>query len=72
MIHLVEAYGVRVYSLASECSAVDAFSTHRGRCPLTLLNVDKRKTGERIRFDTAHELGHLVLHSEHREPVGLV
>jgi Zn-dependent peptidase ImmA (M78 family)/transcriptional regulator with XRE-family HTH domain len=68
MIHLVEAHGVRVYSLASECSAVDAFSTHRGRCPLTLLNVDK--TGERIRFDTAHELGHLVLHSEHREPHG--
>jgi Zn-dependent peptidase ImmA (M78 family) len=64
MIHLLEAHGVRVFSLASECAAVGTFSTHRGGCPLVLLNVGK--SGERIRFDSAHELGHLVLHSEHR------
>ncbi|WP_369173408.1 ImmA/IrrE family metallo-endopeptidase [Streptomyces sp. R28] len=29
-----------------------------------------RKTGERGRFDAAHEPGHLVLHSEHRIPGG--
>jgi len=68
MIHLLEAHGVRVYSLAAECAAVDAFSTYRGDCPLVVLNVGK--SGERIRFDSAHELGHLVLHSEHREPHG--
>ncbi|MCW6004613.1 XRE family transcriptional regulator [Micromonospora sp. CPCC 205371] len=68
MIHLLEAHGVRVYSLAADCVDVDAFSTHRGGCPLVLLNVGK--SAERIRFDSAHELGHLVLHSEHREPHG--
>ncbi|MEU8076029.1 XRE family transcriptional regulator [Catellatospora citrea] len=68
MIHLLEAHGVRVYSLAAECADVDAFSTYRGKDPLVLLDVSK--SGERIRFDSAHELGHLVLHSEHREPHG--
>ncbi len=68
MVHLLEAHGVRVYSLTIECSDVDAFSMYRGTCPMVFLNVGK--TGERLRFDAAHELGHLVLHSEHREPHG--
>jgi len=68
MIHLLEANGVRVYSLATECTDVDAFSTYRGKHPLVLLDV--LKSAERVRFDAAHELGHLVLHSEHREPHG--
>ncbi len=63
-IHLLEAHGVRVFSLAEECHAVDAFSYWRGRVPYAFLNTTK--SAERARLDAAHELGHLVLHTEGR------
>ncbi|MBB2912431.1 Zn-dependent peptidase ImmA (M78 family) [Streptosporangium becharense] len=69
MIRLLEAHGIRVFSLAVDCSSVDAFSIrHNGNQPFIFLNT--QKSGERGRFDAAHELGHLVLHSEHRIPHG--
>lgn len=68
LVHLLEANGVRVFSLAPDCLDADAFSTTRSGTPYVFLNT--RKTGERGRFDAAHELGHLVLHSEHRVPGG--
>jgi Zn-dependent peptidase ImmA (M78 family)/transcriptional regulator with XRE-family HTH domain len=68
LIRLLEAHGVRVFSLATDCAAVDAFSFVWHGAPYALLNT--AKTGERGRFDAAHELGHLVLHSEHRLPHG--
>jgi Zn-dependent peptidase ImmA (M78 family)/DNA-binding XRE family transcriptional regulator len=68
LVRLLEAHGVRVFSLAAECAEVDAFSFVWRGCPYVLLNTGK--TGERGRFDAAHELGHLVLHSEHRVPHG--
>jgi len=60
MIHLLEAHGVRVFSLVEECEAMDAFSFWQGDLPYVYLNT--RKTTERSRMDAAHELGHLVLH----------
>jgi Zn-dependent peptidase ImmA (M78 family) len=57
-----------VFSLATDCAAVDAFSFVWRETPYVLLNTGK--SGERGRFDAAHELGHLVLHSEHRVPHG--
>lgn len=68
MIHLLEAHGVHVFSLAQECIEVDAFSLWRKGTPFIFLNT--LKTAERSRFDAAHELGHLVLHSEDRIPHG--
>lgn len=68
MVHLLEAHGVRVFSLAPDCLDADAFSTTRHGTPYILLNT--RKTGERGRFDAAHELGHLVLHSGYQTPRG--
>jgi Zn-dependent peptidase ImmA (M78 family) len=68
MVRLLEAHGVRVFSLAADCAAVDAFSFTWQQTPYVLLNTSK--SGERGRFDAAHELGHLVLHSEHRIPHG--
>jgi Zn-dependent peptidase ImmA (M78 family)/DNA-binding XRE family transcriptional regulator len=68
LVRLLEAHGVRVFSLAAECAEVDAFSFAWRGHPYVLLNTGK--TGERGRFDAAHELGHLVLHSEHRVPHG--
>ncbi|WP_241824996.1 helix-turn-helix domain-containing protein [Salinivibrio sp. IB872] len=60
MIHLLEKHGVRVFSLAEDTQSVDAFSFWKGATPYVFLNT--KKSGERSRFDAAHELGHLVLH----------
>ena len=62
MVHLLEAHGIRVFSLAPEYSEVDAFSTFYSGIPFVFLNT--MKTAERSRFDAAHELGHLVLHGQ--------
>ena len=62
MIHLLELHGVRVFSLAEDTQAVDAYSFWRGKTPFIFLNTVK--TGERSRMDAAHELGHLVMHSK--------
>lgn len=60
MVHLLEAHGVRVFSLVEECAEVDAFSFWRGGVPYVFLNT--MKTAEHSRMDAAHELGHLVMH----------
>ncbi|PHM67538.1 XRE family transcriptional regulator [Xenorhabdus stockiae] len=60
VVHLLEANGVKVFSLAENCLEVDAFSFWMDEKPFVLLNT--MKTPERSRFDAAHELGHLVLH----------
>ncbi|HGN0427929.1 XRE family transcriptional regulator [Proteus mirabilis] len=60
VIHLLEANGIKVFSLAENCLEVDAFSFWMDEKPFVLLNT--MKTPERSRFDAAHELGHLVLH----------
>ncbi len=67
LIHLLEANGVRVFSLALETKEVDAFSMWKGNVPFIFLNT--YKTAEHSRFDAAHELGHLVLH-KHGGPHG--
>lgn len=60
MIHLLEAKGVRVFSLADNAKEVDAFSLWRDDMPYVFLN--RFKSSERSRYDTAHELAHLCLH----------
>ena len=67
LIHLLEANGVRVFSLAIDAAEVDAFSMWREQKPFVFLNT--LKNSERSRFDAAHELGHLVLH-RHGSPNG--
>lgn len=67
MVHLLEAKGVRVFSLAIDAREVDAFSTWRDSTPFIFLNT--YKSSEHSRYDAAHELGHLVLH-RHSSPHG--
>ena len=55
MLHVLEAKGVRVFSLAENTRNVDAFSSWREERPFVFLNM--QKTAERSRFDAAHELG---------------
>ena len=64
MIRLLEWHGIRVFSV-TDSSYLDAYSTSRsvddiGSIHYVFLNTTK--SSERIRMDTAHELGHLVLH----------
>ncbi len=59
MIHLLEAHGVRVFSLAEECRELDACSFWQEDRPYVFLNTIK--SSEHSRHDAAHELGHLVL-----------
>ncbi|CAN5667730.1 XRE family transcriptional regulator [soil metagenome] len=68
MLHLVESHGVRVYSLTAENAQLDAYSLYWQTQPFIFLSTGK--SGERGRFDAAHELGHLVLHGEHEVPHG--
>lgn len=67
VIHLLEAKGVRVFSLSIDAAEVDAFSMWRQSTPFVFLNTGK--SAEHGRFDAAHELGHLVLH-RHGSPQG--
>lgn len=60
MVNLLEAHGVRVFSLVEETRHLDAYSLWRNDKPYVFLNTTK--TAERSRFDAAHELAHLVLH----------
>ena len=69
LIHLLEAHGVRVYSLTHANADLDAFCLYWHGQPFVFLGTEK--SAERSRFDAAHELGHLVLHGEDREPHGL-
>lgn len=67
LIHLLEAKGVRVYSLAHRGGDMDAVSLWFGEKPFVFLNT--LGTAERSRYDAAHELGHLILH-RHGGPEG--
>ena len=67
VVHLLEARGVRVFSLSVDALEVDAFSMWRQTTPFVFLNT--KKSAEHSRFDAAHELGHLVLH-RHGSPQG--
>jgi len=67
MVHLLEANGVRVFSLDLESREVDAFSMWKANTPFIFLN--RYKSSEHSRFDAAHELGHLIMH-RHGSPQG--
>jgi Zn-dependent peptidase ImmA (M78 family)/DNA-binding XRE family transcriptional regulator len=60
LLPLLERKGVRVFALPVQDREVDAFSFWRAERPFIFLNTGR--TAERIRFDLAHELGHLLLH----------
>jgi len=63
LVQMAEAHGIRVLGIPLEDVKVDAFSfwSAEGRPFIFLSRV---KTAERSRFDLAHEIGHLILHSD--------
>jgi Zn-dependent peptidase ImmA (M78 family)/DNA-binding XRE family transcriptional regulator len=60
MIGFLESKGVRVLSLSEDTANVNAFSFWRDGKPYIFLN--NFKTPESSIFDSAHELGHLLIH----------
>lgn len=62
---LLEVNGVRIFSLSENTASVNAFSFWRDSRPFIFLN--NFKTAESSIFDTAHELGHLIMH-RHGDP----
>ena len=60
-VQLAESLGIAVMGLPPSAAAVDAFSMWDGEQPFIFLA--RRRTPEGARFDLAHELGHLLLHS---------
>jgi len=59
-VQLAESRGVRVYTLPPIAEEVDAYSAWHDDRPFVFLA--RRRSPEGMRFDVAHELGHLVLH----------
>lgn len=63
VVETVERHGVVCTRLRFRDERVDAFSVDFSDYPVAVLVADKAKW-DRSRFDTAHELGHLVMHAE--------
>ncbi|MGY2063306.1 ImmA/IrrE family metallo-endopeptidase, partial [Nocardia gipuzkoensis] len=68
LLATMELHGVRIMSIAADFRDVDAFSFYHRGTPFVFL--DTSKTAERLRFDAAHELGHLCIHGAHAVPHG--
>jgi Predicted Zn peptidase len=62
VLHLLEAKGVRIFSIPRESDSISAFSFWSAERPFIFLTTDT--SGERGRYDCAHEIGHLVLHRQ--------
>jgi Zn-dependent peptidase ImmA (M78 family) len=65
MLALLETQGIRLFSLSENTASVNAFSFWRDEKPFIFLN--NFKTAESGIYDSAHELGHLVMH-KHGDP----
>jgi Zn-dependent peptidase ImmA (M78 family)/DNA-binding XRE family transcriptional regulator len=63
MVRLLESRGVIVTRLSADTRRVDAFSYSFPTRPVIVLADDKANKA-RSRFDAAHELGHLLMHSD--------
>lgn len=65
LIYALEQVGVRVLALPWRNDAVDAFCGWAGARPTVVLSADV--PGDRRRWTTAHELGHLLLHDAQQQ-----
>lgn len=67
IVALCELQGIRVFQLPTEIHEVDALSffDEENGCPIIFLNTFK--SAERVRFDCAHELGHIMMHIYYKE-----
>ena len=61
MVRLLENQGTIMALLRLDANNLDSFSVWYSNLPIIVIGSDKC-SGVRLRFDSAHELGHLVLH----------
>jgi len=61
LVALLESKGVVTACFSLNAEKLDSFSKWSAEAPIVVDNTDKC-TAVRLRFDLAHELGHLVLH----------
>lgn len=68
LVRTMEVHGIIVsllpFAATDEAARVDAFSTSRLPRPLVILTPDRADDVYRHRFSAAHELGHLILHTD--------
>jgi Zn-dependent peptidase ImmA (M78 family) len=62
LVRLMEKKGILVAFIPEVSHEVDAFSAWHEKRPMVFLLSTKQPT--RVRFDAAHELGHLVMHAD--------
>jgi Zn-dependent peptidase ImmA (M78 family)/transcriptional regulator with XRE-family HTH domain len=62
MIRLLEAKGVRIYSLGKQPREVSAYALWYDGLPFIFLN--NSMSAEHVRFALAHEVAHLILHRD--------
>ena len=62
----METNGIEVYTTHEQCPSVDAVSFWLEDRPYVMYS-GRISSGERVRLNLAHELGHLVLHHEFHE-----
>lgn len=64
----IEKAGVWVFVIPLDMEKSDAFSAWVGEEPCKpMVFLSSQRTGDRVRFSIAHELGHLVIHSSHQK-----
>lgn len=63
---LVERLGIRVHFEDLSSSKIDAMTTYYNKQPYIIINKN-RLSSVRIRFNIAHELGHILLHSNYKK-----
>lgn len=64
LINIVQKNGIMVSKMNLKLDKLDAFSVWFNNKPFIFLSSDK-DTNVRIRFDIAHELGHLLMHADY-------
>ena len=64
LISIVQKNGIKVSKMQLRLNKLDAFSVWFDNKPFIFLSSDK-DTNVRIRFDIAHELGHLLMHADY-------
>lgn len=63
LVEIIEANGINVVSIDTSKISCDAYSQFIGNVPIIIINKNIG-SAVRWRFNLAHELGHLVLHSK--------
>ena len=63
LTNVAQKNGIMISQMPLGVSKIDAFSVWYDGIPYIFLSADKLSNA-RIRFDIAHELGHLIMHSD--------